>query len=449
MNRVGEALTAHYFIPQGFRLIGIQWLANRQEIVGATTRSFLAPQSLDGKRVSFDLIVSDSTGRTIFPRSMELAPGQMGTATSDLPTLPQPARPMQPQNDLSQDPSITKDPALTNIEVCKTADLSPRAGASNGFPRPANAVTGSVSPRILYVPIVFSDLPFTDSDLGRLKTATEKVTQFYGSTSYGKVNISYEFLPKQHWVMMKKSAADYRMPENIPQRSLLEVVEDAFALAHPSVNFGLYDGIVLSTGYSASIYAGVAYTGMTFKTNNGIAKAVSFEVGSSTGNSGTMAHELGHSLFGLEDLYVFLNPNRPSVPDPNPAGPWDIMSYNTMEFFGWNKLLMGWLEPSHVRCITSQSSSSHYIETIDSRGSNPKVVLVNLSNGITLAVEGRALPSRGVLVYKIDTRIQHGDGPILSEKLLLAPGAALTRDGWTIKVVGFDSKGFLIEVNRG
>jgi hypothetical protein len=110
---------------------------------------------------------------------------------------------------------------------------------------------------------------------------------------------------------------------------------------------------------------------------------------------------------------------------------------------------MGWLEPSHVRCITSQSSSSHYIETIDSRGSNPKVVLVNLSNGITLAVEGRALPSRGVLVYKIDTRIQHGDGPILSEKLLLAPGAALTRDGWTIKVVGFDSKGFLIEVNRG
>jgi oligoendopeptidase F len=96
--------------------------------------------------------------------------------------------------------------------------------------------------------------------------------------------------------MMKQSAADYRLPENIPQRSLLEVVEDAFALAHPSVDFGIYDGVVLTTGFSANMSAGVAYAGMTFKTSNGVARAVSLEVGSATGNTGVMAHELGHSM---------------------------------------------------------------------------------------------------------------------------------------------------------
>lgn len=356
---------------------------------------------------------------------------------------------IQPPKDLSQDQSITPAEALTNLDVCKTSDVSPRSGASNGFPRPPASFTGSASPRILYVPLNFSDLPFTDMDLERIRTATNRVTQFYEATSFGKINIIYEFLPKSQWVNMSKSAADYRLPENIPQRSNLEVVQDAFSLVSPTVDFRLYDGVVLSTGYSQSIYAGVAYTGMTFSTSNGSAKGVSLEVGSATGQYGVMAHELGHSLFGLEDLYVFLNPSRPSVPDPQPAGPWDMMSSSALEFFGWSKLLMGWLDPNQVRCITNQSSTSHFIETIDTRSSKPKVALINLAPGVTLAIEGRTQPSMGVLVYKIDTRIQHGDGPIQAEKRLLAPGQSLTRDGWTVRVVDSDQRGFLISVNQG
>jgi M6 family metalloprotease-like protein len=276
------------------------------------------------------------------------------------------------------------------------------------------------------------------------------VTAFYAATSYGRVSITYEFLPKELWVQMTQSAADYRLTENIPQWHNGQLARDALALVDASVNFGLYDGVVLSTGYSTRLRAGEAFVGMTFQTKNGIAKGVSFEAGSSTGDDRVMAHELGHSLFGLEDLYVFTNRNRPTAPDPTPAGTWDMMSMLASEFFGWNKLLAGWLEPTQVRCISDQASTTHYVETLEVRSDKPKVVLINLADGVTLAIEVRTEQFfSGVLVYKIDTRIQHGDGPILSEKLLLAPGAALTRDGWTIKVVGFDSKGFLIEVNRG
>lgn len=357
--------------------------------------------------------------------------------------------PTQLQKDLSLDGSITKEKDLTDLQVCKTSDLTNRGGSSNGFPRPANAFTGTLSARILIIPISFSDLRFSDEDYNRIKAATDKVTRFYETTSYRKVSVKYEFLPKQNWVNMTKSTVDYRLPENIPQRNNQQVVEDALALVDSSVNFSLYEGVAILTGYSNTTRAGQGFPGMVFQTKNGTAKGVTLEVGSYSGNDTVMAHELGHSLFGLEDLYVFLNPTRPSVPDPNPAGPWDMMSNSTDEFFGWNKLLMGWLEPGHVRCITNQSSSSHYIETIDTVSSKSKLILINLSEGVTLAVEARTQSSKGVLVYKIDTRINHGDGPITAEKTLLGSGRQLTLDGWTIKVKDVDSKGFLIDVTRG
>lgn len=368
---------------------------------------------------------------------------------SATPTLP-PVDPGAPNpSDLSMHPSITKPDQLSAVEVCKTSDASPRPDTSNGFPRPATALSGTASARILLVPIIFSDLPYTDADNLRMKAAADQVTSFYQQTSYGRVSLTYEFLPKQYWISMSKSAADYRLPENIPQYNKTFLVEDAFALADASINFSLYDGVALTTGYSTRVNGGQGFPGVSFATKNGVAKGVTLELGSAAGNNEVMAHELGHSLFGLEDLYVFLNSNRPSVPDPAPAGPWDIMSSLGREFFGWNKLLMGWLEPYQVRCISNQASSSHFIETIDKASGKPKLILINLSDGVTLAIEGRMLPNKGVLVYKIDSRINHGDGPIRAEKTLLTATQQITLDGWTIKVLATDTSGFLIDVIKG
>ena len=353
------------------------------------------------------------------------------------------------QSDLSTHPSITNPSQLSPVELCKTSDVSFRPDTSNGFPRPSTAMVGTVSARILLVPIIFSDLPYTDADNERMKTATDYVARTYLETSYGRVSLTYEFLPKQYWVTMSKSAADYRLPENIPQYNKTFMVEDVFRLADASINFGLYDGVALTTGFSTRMSGGQGFPGVSFTTKNGIAKGVSLEIGSAAANAAVMAHELGHSLFGLEDLYVFLNPSRPSVPDPVPAGNWDMMSSLGNEFFGWNKLLMGWLDSHHVRCISNQVSSSHFIETIDKPGSKPKLVLINLSNGVTLAIEGRTSPSKGVLVYKIDTRINHGDGPIIAQKSLLSSGQQLTLDGWTVKVAAVDTSGILIDVLKG
>ncbi len=71
-------------------------MVDDQPLPGFTSRSIIGPPDIAGKRLSFALIVIDSTGTTIFPRSKPLAPGELGTATSDLPFEPPFVGPVQP-----------------------------------------------------------------------------------------------------------------------------------------------------------------------------------------------------------------------------------------------------------------------------------------------------------------------------------------------------------------
>jgi M6 family metalloprotease-like protein len=273
----------------------------------------------------------------------------------DVPTSPK---------DLSNSEVITSNAEMNDLNICKTSDLTSRPDVSNGFPRPASATIGKANIKILFVPISFTDFPFSDEDLKRNLEVTEDVRNFYTKTSYGNVSISFEFLEKKYWVNMGKSAASYNLIENKPQQNNKQVVVDALNLVDSAINFDLYNAVVVESGRFQSTGGGQGFPGDTFSTKTGSAKGVSFEFGTGVASFHTLAHELGHTLFGLEDLYVFLNSNRPTAPDPTPAGSWDMMSNSTREFFGWTKLMNGWIQDSQVRCLTTQSSTMHYLEDI-------------------------------------------------------------------------------------
>jgi hypothetical protein len=129
------------------------------------------------------------------------------------------------------------------------------------------------------------------------------------------------------------------------------------------------------------------------------------------------------------------------------------MSTSALEFFAWNKLLMGWIDDSQVRCIKDQPSTTHYVESVEIDSNKPKLVLINLQEGVTLAIESRspipASVSKGVLVYKIDSRISHGDGPIVFQRPILFSGNSMSVDGWTIKALRQDNNGVLLQIDKG
>ena len=360
------------------------------------------------------------------------------------------AAPAKPDN-LNINSAITPIANLTSLDVCRTSDVSTRSSGNNGFPRPPGVLSGAINPKILFIPLNFPDTPaFSDNDLNRIQGVFKEVQDFYKNTSYGLVNINFEILERSKWLKLDRTAESYGLINPRPQQNNTEAVKEMLGKVDPSVNFDLYQGVILETAQYSGRGVGQAFLGQTFQTQNGTAKGVSLETAMAAASFQTLAHELGHTLFGLEDLYVFLNDQRPSVVGgPNPAGSWDMMSNSSREFFGWSKFLNGWLDSQQVRCITNQTESVHYIEKLELLNKEPKLVLINLQEGVTISIEVRGNSGpQGVLVYKIDSRINHGDGPITAQRDLIYKGNSLLLDGWRISTLEEGAKGMLVKVEK-
>ena len=391
-----------------------------------------------------------------YPKGMNLTvwlkcDEQTGTYVVAPTTTPTPA-PTKPSN-LNTNTAIARTNELTSLNVCKTKDLSTRSSGNNGFPRPQGVISGAMTPKILFIPLNFPDVPsFSDADLIRVQETLKEVQEFYKKTSYGLVRIEYQILEKSKWPTMDKSAESYGLINPRPQQNNTEALKEILTKVDSSINFDLYDGVTIETVRHPGGGVGQAFLGQIFPTRNGSAKGVSLETAMAAGSFHTLAHELGHTLFGLEDLYVFINEQRPSVSGgPIPAGSWDMMSNSSREFFGWSKFLNGWLEDQQVRCLSNQVNSVHYLESLEIPSPAPKLILINLQEGVTISVEVRQLDgsaSRGVLVYKIDSRINHGDGPITAQREMLYEGKSHLIDGWKVTALEEGTEGMLIKVEK-
>ena len=353
--------------------------------------------------------------------------------------------------DLSKSPSITPVADLSPIETCKTIDLTSPGSGSNGFPRPSNLANGKSEIKILALPIIFEEIPFTDTDLSKLQSALKQTSDFYAKASYNRIKLTFEIPTKNLWVKLTTSAKDYGIIPNKPQQNNEIIVNDTFLLADQQIDFSKYDSVIIESGRSQLTSVGQGFGGQVFSTKTGNINGATLEIGQAAGSANIIAHELGHSIYGLEDLYVFLNSQRPSVPEPVPGGRWDVMSdaSSLNEFFGWNKLLMGWIKDEEVRCVQNQISSTHYLSDF-SNSLGTKLLLINVKPGVTIAMESHNNYSsgQGLLVYKIDTNISHGDGPITAEKLLLRKGEKKSIDNWNIELIDNTSTGLIVNVSK-
>lgn len=361
----------------------------------------------------------------------------------------------KPAKDVSKSPSISDPQIFVSNDLCKIKDLSFRPDVSNGFPRPAGVLANKSKAVILVLPVSFPDQVFGDDDLVKLRRVLTPIEEFYKKTSYGKFTLTFEIPDKRLWVMMERSAESFNLIKWVPQTDSISIVEQIFQTSNQEINFDAYDGVVLETKSFTATAGGQAFAGREFRTSHGTAKRVSFEWGNAAGQSGVIAHELAHSLFGLEDLYIYLNSSRPSVPDPVPAGPWDMMSVSSENFFGWSKYLIGWLDDLDVNCVVNQNSVTQYISEIDNFEPGKKLLMFQSAPGILLNAEVRRSNSCGIkekclglLIYTVDTNLNNGDGPIKASKVLLYTNETLTTNGYQFKVDDFDDKGLLVTVTK-
>ncbi len=377
--------------------------------------------------------------------------------------LPQPPQKVEVKNLLSLDPRISQRSDLTAVDICRTPDQTPDmkpegvAEHRNGFPRPLTSLYGKKSGRILVIPMSFNDLPFraesnpsrpnTKSDLEALNEVIPNVKDAFKKASAGRFEIAIDVLPQSEWWVFN---------QNIPvvigaQVNNFPKIMDLVVTQKSTFKFDVYDSYIFISGVGVPGQPGIGAGQAQFGEKNKNGKNGSFNAVLMTGiwtNSGIWVHELGHSLFAFEDLYLFdqtLDPGKSlGLEVPNK---WDLMANaNLIELLGWNKLLMGWLEDSEVRCLTDQKSSIHYLTSQDT-SKDSKLLTINLAPGVTLAAEARKATSTdsGLLLSFINTNTNHGQGPVLTQRFLMTKGDSKSLLGWRISVLETDADGVLIE----
>lgn len=199
--------------------------------------------------------------------------------------------------------------------------------------------------------------------------ATGSMRDYFKEVSYNKLDVTGEVKgqggPTSGWFRAPKTKAYYtdgNFGFNAYPKNAQKCVEDLIDLAQPFVNFAQYDNdgdgfvealvvICAGTGGEVSGNGGDFWShkwGINPKSVDGV-KINKYFMAPEDGRVGVMAHELGHLLLGLPDLYDTDYSSKGT-------GKWDLMAGGSWNNGGltpahptaWCKVKSGWVNPTVV-----------------------------------------------------------------------------------------------------
>jgi len=400
--------------------------------------------------------------KLVWSKGVAIKSATPATSPSPTPAASNPAIEAKVDS-LSLDPRISKDSLLSQASICKTIDKTPDYGPNgtftsrNGFPRPKEATYPSGKAKVLVIPFTYTTWPFlsklpaitnrTVTDLEALQKVNKEVEQLAKSLSAGRFEMEISILPESEWLILDPELGF----DSTPMTDNFGPIKKMIQKNDGKIDFEKYDSYVFVSTLGAPIPPVAQATYSTeVKTSKGQAnKLVLMTQGWSS--SALYFHELGHSMFGLEDLYLFSENKAEWLPSElAPILAWDLMASSQIEILSnWNRLLMGWLSDSEIRCLTDQGQSTHYLSDFTKKG-QPQLLLINLAPGVSLAAESRIWgETQRLLLYVIDTNLSHGQGPLRSLNTLLKAGESKELFDWKFNVLESSKDGLLLEVSKG
>lgn len=341
------------------------------------------------------------------------------------------------------------------IDAVELQSLSPRQSI-NDYEVSKFGVSGLPSVGafdVLVIPVEIYGVPFDANYLTNLEivfngtslqTGWESVSSFYYKSSYGKLDLNFDIVPKyvtnnpRSFYEGKGSDGD----QFVILETLLALDSSIDFSKYDFNNDGTIDSVIFI--YSADYNYDVdPWWAWVFSARFGEAS----KVGSLDGkdfeyyfwasynfieddisgninlilNAETYIHELGH-LMGIVDFYPYEGNN-----DYGPMGGFDMMDYNAGDHGPFNKLVFGWLEPLLAQKGTYQVTLDSY--SLDTDGLNNTILIpYNASdlndgnafdeyllimfytpNGLYQAHRNlQYIPSNaGIVIYHIDARLNN------------------------------------------
>ncbi|WP_328888577.1 M6 family metalloprotease domain-containing protein [Streptomyces sp. NBC_00316] len=301
---------------------------------------------------------------------------------------------------------------------------------SEGMPTPSGYSRSTGKVKALNLMIDFPDAPGSEPAMDRLHEFFPQTTAWFRTSSYGRLTYQPS-TPVKSWLRMPLPFSAYGIERGASyEPGYRHLVQDIVAVADDRVDFSAYDLVNVLVTPNAGPSALDTVLSVTFSGNDdapladGVPLAnTSFVYSRQDDGSGSFAktgyrvlpHENGH-VFGLPDLYT---------PDGGGAvGHWDIMSEDWgagNDLLGWHKWKLGWIDNKRVSCASKPGTTDHILHPLATRG-GLKLAFVPLSEESGYAAEVRtqagndqAVCKPGVLIYKVSSDVDTGEGPITVE----------------------------------
>jgi M6 family metalloprotease-like protein len=359
-----------------------------------------------------------------------------------------------------------------NSAECKIQNATGNWRTHQGFDQNPFRVRNNAPIRALMFPVDFPDLVGDSSPSDYLLPISQSISDYFKSMSDGRSVIQ--------WTIQSSFA---RYPQNVADAQLggrttsgyQRFAQEATRLARNALDLSQFQFVVFApprTTLRSQIAIGPAFVQ---DTDSGInATMLDGQSYSVTKPFLNTVHEILH-LMGVSDLYNF-NAANESAAGAGSAferqfvymGVFDIMSHaqgTGVALTAWNRWLTDLIGDGQIRCLPATMTRTH-LTPLEAVG-GVKGAVIPLSRNQALVIESRRAirydaqlgrESEGVLLYKVDTSISNGSGPMRvvgraqSADVLLrdAPmkvGESRSIEGFTIKVLESGPWGDVVEVS--
>lgn len=298
---------------------------------------------------------------------------------------------------------------------------------SEGMPTQAYYSRSTGEVHALNLMIDFPDAPGLGSAMDRLAEFFPQTTAWFRTSSYGKLIYRPE-APVRSWLRMPLPFSAYGIERGSPyEPGYRHLVQDIVAIADQKVDFREYDLVNVLVTPNAGPSALDTVLSVTFSGNadaplaDGVPLAnTSFIYSRQDDGSGSYA-QTGYRVLPHENSHVFGLPDLYTMEGGGSVGHWDIMSEDwgaNNDLLGWHKWKLGWLDNNQISCASKPGTTDRILGPLATRG-GPKLAFVPLSAESGYAVEVRtqagndgAVCRPGVLIYKVRSDVDTGQGPI-------------------------------------
>lgn len=270
---------------------------------------------------------------------------------------------------------------------------------------------GTVRAKVVFVD--FPDAPGTADPATLAADLAIGGPKWLRTTSYGAFDLQLSAHPQ--WLRMPNASTAYGFP-GVSYDVHKRYIADAFAAADPVVDFSQTDLVYIMAPPSAAIPQSPTFRGLPgafVLDGRDMGRVVTFGQDSYKFRVPIVVHETGH-LLGLPDVYAHSGDAHRFV------GTWDLMGnvFLPTDLFAWHRLKLGWLTPGQFSCVGANATTTITLTPLG-RPSGKKAIFIRTGPYTALVAENRQkvandirICDTGLLVYRVDSRVATGRGPI-------------------------------------